>query len=581
MGPHVYFYKGNDDPQSSYSAKTHFTLLQVLAAHTFDVHLPNFLMSVGSSLEIPLATLLGRRYQLTNNEIAQLVALIALSRAIVDIPCGVLVEYVGLRYVMIASVLLNITAAVVGYYSTSPFSLVIFSILSGASLGCFFLSRHVFVARVVAKRYRGTYMSTISGVMRWAHVLGPTLGGVIIAYSGDVRNSLIVSMITGVLSTMSLLFSFWPHHDEGNVTIFSPTSARLRQSRLRQLDQDDAGTPASAPEQFPLIGSEKGETKKDVLSFLESPRESSWQCVANPSCNNAFCVSGMLQTFRQHACIIISLGIYVIMFTALRANRKLMMTFAGMQAELSDAHLTFLISFGFSIDAFLFPLGGLVMDYFGRQWAMVPSVVGFAVVFGLLPMAHTKNLLFAASGLFGVADSLGCGLIMTLVADRAPPRSSAPFFGIMRTLEDMGHVLGASGVGHALKVLGFSWTCYLLTFSGVFTALWGVLFIPRDHREGIDEDDDAHYHTPVDASEVLETPPQDWSHNKAGSVKVMESGNTSTLFGLHEGGVSNMTVTNDTKEEQDAHSACTLTVRIEKNQGSIADPRSKDYGAVL
>eukprot|EP00796_Vickermania_ingenoplastis_P000629 gene629-348_t len=470
-------------------------LFQVLAAHSLDVHLPNFLLSVAASLEMPLVTLLGRRFGLTNNYIAQLVALVALSRAIIDIPCGVLIEFIGLRRVMISSVLLNIAAALVGLHSTSSLSLLLFCVLSGSSLGCFFLARHVFVARVVAKRYRGTFMSTISGVMRWAHVLGPTVGGVVIQYTGDVRDALYVSVAATTIATLSLLVSFWP--SAVNDTIFSPVQAQ-QGSFTPGAEAVSGSTPTTCQGTLPVplatvsyhsISHIHSQDQSSYGGLLHPPLTSpvTWSCPA-PHCTRSFCLSGMLGTLRSHARTIFCLGVYVVLFTALRANRKLMIAFAGLHASLSDAHLTFLISFGFSVDAVLFPLGGIVIDRLGRQWAMVPVTVGLALTFLFLPFATTTWLLFAASGMFGLADSLGCGLIMTLVADRAPPKDSAPFFGIMRTLEDMGHVLGASGVGSALQQIGFAWTCWLLAVGGFGTAAWGVLLIPVD-KDASDEEE--------------------------------------------------------------------------------------------
>lgn len=51
----------------------------------------------------------------------------------------------------------------------------------------------------------------------------------------------------------------------------------------------------------------------------------------------------------------------VVFFSAVRANRKLMMAFASMRAEMSDVQLSYVLSFGFCFDALLFPLGGIVM----------------------------------------------------------------------------------------------------------------------------------------------------------------------------------------------------------------------------
>lgn len=70
----------------------------------------------------------------------------------------------------------------------------------------------------------------------------------------------------------------------------------------------------------------------------------------------------------------------------------------------------------------------------GRYHALIPVSVGFGIVFTLLPWCTTTWTVYVASALFGIADSLSCGVVMTLTADYAPKIYGAPFFGIIRTL---------------------------------------------------------------------------------------------------------------------------------------------------
>lgn len=775
------------------------SLFRLLGSHLSDIIIPNFLMSVTSSLEMPLVTLLGRQYGFPRSAIAQLIALVALSRAIMDIPWGILIDVFGLARMIISSILFNILAAMVGFYFCTRPVLIVFAVLSGSTLGGFFLNLDVFTARVIPRRYRGTVMSTISGVVRWAHVLGPSLSGVIITYTGDVRYAFWLSAGTAALTSMSLLYSFRPRRsfpvreqrmigedekhfrrrerirgadlfsktkrgvpesggsvpsrskDENSITEdrlssstpflssgghlssvvslphlaipASPSPSSLppreeeggegqqtkveehplttvpRENGAEQATEKGAPSVASAPPSsatiffsagdmrgvpcmvsslgpsstVPLLNDSLPSHHRHYASSLSSSspplsashrpheahtetmrgpsppfryggtdeeehgqqenarrhrreREERWGSGTSPAHSPSHvyfhpgwshrsptsrlhrCLHGrdshsrhhahphssssgssarhrLLQaflfyyhfsrpsfypegvhyrslpqpsryqrTFRYgipffhhrrphrrtrrrnseghvphhlldtappspmattrttasrggvhhhhhhevlvsrppfpflsflmaHLRTILLLGCYVIFFTGLRANRKLMLTFAGMDANWSDAQLSFLLSFGFSVDAVLFPLGGVVMDRFGRQWAMVPVTLGYAFSFVLLTLATTGPLLLAASALFGLADSLGCGLIKTLVADRAPPHWGSPFFGIMRMLEDVGHVLGAAGVGRMLHVLGFTRTCWSLAIIGVATALWGILLIPPAAEE--------------------------------------------------------------------------------------------------
>lgn len=824
--------------------KENISIFRLLAMHLIDILIPNFLMSVTSSLELPLIALLGRQYGFHTSFMAQVIALVAFCRALLDVPWGVLIELFGLRFMIVASLLLNILAAMVGFYFHTSISLILFAVLSSSTVGGFFLTMDVFTARVVPKNHRGTVMSTISGVVRWAHVLGPTLIGIIISITGDVRYAFWLAVATSSLACLNLLYSFRPRHlssvrsnmgtedekyfhrkrklkrrkaeasaapngrskesgrknaarnandhekdvrektsgsEPGSVSsryhssgsphqketvlsvsgvvpllistsaarsekeahkskqttsgadhdtesgvalspenkrkeespqepspvvlpslegkrktssvpsvtttapfsssdmekkaphrfsssppqreaapllpLWQPTSSslpsnassplppispapssnsdrrhssvsishltntqppsssslpsisvhassvssppRLSSQKVRSLpkevkvispsyhygatDEDNAqqqgeGKPpkgyspllhsspapssAASPFQCSILPhssrfrhghdhhgrwhhSAAGGTHRHLLQkFLfyyhfsrppsypdgihyrsahpsfashrhhrsHSPFQSRmgssrfWNSKKrglhgrmrrnggmptdrelgslNPMVSSAMPTevpchpSGFFQMLNQYKSTIFFLGCYVILLTGLRSNRKLMLAFAVMDSNWSDENLAFLLSFGFCVDAVLFPLGGIVMDRFGRQWAMVPVTVGFAFSFALLKWATTVPLLFAASALFGLVDSFGCGLVKTLVADRAPRHWGSPFFGIMRMLEDVGHVVGAAGVGRVLHAVGFSRTCFVLAFTGVFTALWGILLIP-------------------------------------------------------------------------------------------------------
>lgn len=841
--------------------KGDISIFRLLAMHLIDILVPNFLMSVTSSLELPLITLLGRQYGFNTSYMAQVIALVSFCRALLDVPWGVLIELCGLRFMIMSSLLLNIVAAMVGFYFHTSFSLILFAVLSSSTIGGFFLTMDVFTARVVPRNHRGTVMSTISGVVRWAHVLGPTLTGIIISWTGDVRYAFWLSVATASLTCLDLLYGFRPrrlpsdrsdmgteeekcfhhkrklerrgaeagasshgrskdtrrkngprnegdhendvgekasnsdpasssshHHSfsgsprrketvlstSGVVPMLISTSSvptekvenksnqttsvadhgmesgvALSGENLRKEDDQQEPSPVvlsslekkgeissvpsvtttapfsssdaekrppfllspspprresscepssaknestktnceatpllslrppsssslpsnpssplrpispvpssltsdrrhstvsishltntqppssssladtsahgssvasspprvsrqkvrSPPKEVKVIspsfhygatdvdGAEQQEEGKPpkrasplrrspptfssptssfqssipphpsryrrghgrhgrwchstssgthrhlLQNFLfyyhfsrptsypdgihyrtaqpsfashrhhrsHSPKSSSryWSSKQRglhgrmrghggmladrklgpllPMTSSAMSMEGpchspgFFQMLNQYKSTIFFLGCFVILLTGLRANRKLMLAFAVMDSHWSDENLAFLLSFGFCVDAVLFPLGGIVMDRLGRQWAMVPVTLGFALSFALLMHATTVPLLFAASALFGLVDSFGCGLVKTLVADRAPPHWGPPFFGIMRMLEDVGHVLGAAGVGRVLHAVGFSRTCFVLSVTGIFTALWGILLIP-------------------------------------------------------------------------------------------------------
>lgn len=106
---------------------------------------------------------------------------------------------------MLASLLLNALAALIGWRIHSVMSLVVYCVLSGTSLGAFFLSRHIFVASISSRRHRGIVMSFLSGLLRWAHVLGPTAIGLITSWTHDVRDAFVFAFCTSLAAFVSII----------------------------------------------------------------------------------------------------------------------------------------------------------------------------------------------------------------------------------------------------------------------------------------------------------------------------------------------------------------------------------------
>lgn len=537
------------------------TYRELFKAHVLDVHLPNLLIGVSASIEVPLVTILGRRIHATYAEIADFITVSALSRTVVDIPIGITVEYVGVRNVMFLCLLLNIASSVIGFNVVNAPTLYAFCVLSGLSLGGFFLSRHIFVAGISSKKYRGLLMAILSGLLRWSHVIGPLASGLFATYLGDVKYSFLLAAATSGIAFATLaVATYSPGYqhmcenscsaslvtsasatpqlseedaDEGmdgagervavlSTPLLPPSAAQMRLSATDAMKGEGQHTqhqhqqpqPQPQQQQQPasdhrvIVGAETSVTLPPLPAHLFNrlhPRPHAGGGAASsslgPDSSNSatsvttvaslhpdmgasgvhyFGVQTLWGTIVDYWSVIWRLGLYVVFATAIRANRKLLISFAAMRASMTDAQVSYLLSFSFVFDALLFPLGGIVMDTLGRQFAMVPVAVGLGSVFFFLPFATTEMHLYIASSAFGVVDALGCGLLMTLTADRAPPQYGAPFFGIMRTLQDLGHVVGARGVATLMRYAGFNACCWTLTATGFLTAAWGVYGVPLD-----------------------------------------------------------------------------------------------------
>ncbi|CAD2220525.1 integral membrane transport protein [Angomonas deanei] len=431
----------------------------LLKAHVLDVHLPNILIGISASVEVPLVTTIGRRIGATAPQIANFVMLSSLFRTMLDIPYGIIVEYLGVRNVMLGCLVLNVVASVLGYITRDFVTLGAFCILSGISLGGFFLSRHIFVAGISAKKYRGMLMAFLSGLLRWAHVIGPVASGFIADKSGDVQDAFFIPMVCGTIAVVALTVASW--------------SVRYQNQCSRNCSCTTSCAPSDeeAPDHGGAVaetGEDDGERKNRLVHPLLTKGE-----------EHHFHISDLWHCFADNWGTIWRLGVFVILSTSLRTNRKLMLALFSLQHNLTDSEISYIMSLSFAFDALLFPLGGIIMDKMGRRFAVMPVCLGFGLVFFFLPFCDTNTKLGVAASAFGIADALGCGLLMTLIADCAPAVHGPPFFGIMRTIQDTGHVVGIGISSLLIKHFHLSMACWFLAGQAVLAVIIGIVFLPK------------------------------------------------------------------------------------------------------
>jgi MFS family permease len=132
------------------------------------------------------------------------------------------------------------------------------------------------------------------------------------------------------------------------------------------------------------------------------------------------------------------------------------------------------------VDAVLFFVGGVVSDRFGRRFAAIPTSLNMGVSFIALAFCTSTISLFAVATLFGVADALGAGLLLSLMGDHVPKKASGRFVGLLRFMLDSGQCIGPLIVAGLTTFLPFHVTCWSVGALGLFNSWWAWHFLPRD-----------------------------------------------------------------------------------------------------
>ena len=169
-----------------------------------------------------------------------------------------------------------------------------------------------------------------------------------------------------------------------------------------------------------------------TLPDLQAPPGEAVAPVAKPT------IAGV---FRSHTAIFLTLGLGVMLISAMRSSRQVVIPLWADHLGFAPAAASLVYGLAAAIDMAVFYPAGKVMDQHGRIWVAVPSALLMGL--GLMMMSLTSGpaMFLAASMLIGLGNGIGSGIVMTLGADASPRAGRAEFLGIWRMLSD----IGASG----------------------------------------------------------------------------------------------------------------------------------------
>ncbi len=158
---------------------------------------------------------------------------------------------------------------------------------------------------------------------------------------------------------------------------------------------------------------------------------------------------------RQHWRSFITIGMGVLLLSAIRQTRQSVIPLWAAHIGLSPATSSLIYGVAGGIDALTFYPSGKIMDLYGRRAVAVPCVLIMGVAFVLMPLTHRAVALLAVAMLMGFGNGCGSGIVMTFAADIAPSIGRLTFLGVWRELSDAGSGIGPlilSGVTAAVSL---------------------------------------------------------------------------------------------------------------------------------
>jgi MFS family permease len=150
----------------------------------------------------------------------------------------------------------------------------------------------------------------------------------------------------------------------------------------------------------------------------------------------------MASTLRDHRRVFLTLGIGVVLVSAVRASRQVVIPLWADHLALAPAAASLIYGLAGGIDMLLFYPAGKVMDQKGTRWVAVPSMVIMGAALLAMPFTTGFTTLLLASLAIGFGNGIGSGMIMTLGANHSPRHGRAHFLGVWRLMSDVGSSCG-------------------------------------------------------------------------------------------------------------------------------------------
>ena len=389
---------------------------------------PSLLFGLGEGAILPVIALSVRQLDGSQALAALIVTLLGIGSLLCNIPASLITARYGERWAIVGAAVWGALAMGVCLLAAQPWALALGVFMIGMSAAVFFLARQSYLTDAVPFHYRARALSTLGGVMRIGLFIGPFLAAAVIPFFG-----LGGAYAVGVVALLAAALLGWFIPD------LPGESSRVTAAA--------AGTVAGAS------------STSAVAARIHAPT--------------------LLSVTRDHAKILLTVGIGVVLVSAVRASRQAVVPLWADHLGLDAATTSLIYGLAGGIDMLVFYPAGKLMDSKGRNWVAVPSMLLMGVALLLMPLTEAALGLLLAALLMGFGNGIGSGMIMTLGADYSPSPGRAHFLGVWRLMSDIGSTAGPAVLSAATALLSLAFG--IVCTGGMALAAAGVLWywIPR------------------------------------------------------------------------------------------------------
>ncbi|QCR18925.1 MFS transporter [Agrococcus sp. SGAir0287] len=391
-------------------------------------YLPTVLFAIGEGAIIPYIPVIAGDLGASLAVAGLVAAMMVVGELLGSVPGGILVGRLGERAVMIYAGLATILALSLAWFATEPWMLGLAILVTGVATAIFALARHAFMTTYVPYRYRARALSALGGTFRLGLFIGPLLASGVIALGAPVQVTIWL-FVGGCLAAVVVL-------------LFLPDPQTTFESGR---------------------GHEGAETVERETVRLGD-------------------------TLRRYARTLGTVGVGAAMLALARKGRDVIVPLWAVSIGVDATTTGLVVGIAGAVDFLLFFVSGLVMDRFGRLWAVLPSLVLMGAGFTTLALTHDGTAAFVGllvgAGLLAVANGMSSGILMTVGADLADRANPAPFLGAWRLTTNAGGAIAPLGIAALIQAASIVTAGFALVGACAIGAVVLVRFLPRDRPSG-------------------------------------------------------------------------------------------------
>lgn len=195
-------------------------------------------------------------------------------------------------------------------------------------------------------------------------------------------------------------------------------------------------------------------------------------------------VTQLGRTTRENWKVLSSAGLAQLLAQMVRQARAIIIPlYATDILGLDELALGSILSWASLADTSLFYPAGLLMDRFGRKFAIVPSFLVQGLCLMLIPLTGSYYALLAVACGIGLGNGISSGTMMTLGADLAPIGERSEFLSLWRVVGNTGVSLSPLVTGAVADALTLSPAALVLGSTGLLASFIFARFVPETLRK--------------------------------------------------------------------------------------------------